>query len=90
MKVEAIANRGSRRDFIDLYVVSREYGLPEILQWFAKKYATVSYNRTHMLKALTYFADAEEEPSPDLVAPIEWSSVKEYFRSEVPRLVRIF
>jgi hypothetical protein len=90
MKVEAIANRGSRRDFVDLYVAAREYGLAEILQWFARKYAAVSYNRAHVLKALSYFVDAEEEPSPHLLVPIEWRSVTDYFASEAPRQARIF
>jgi hypothetical protein len=90
MKVEAIAHRGSRRDFIDLFVAGRELGLPNILQWFSRKYASVAYNRVHVLKALAYFADAEEEPLPHLLVPLEWSAVKGYFTSEVPRLARVF
>ena len=83
MKVEAIANRGSRRDFVDLYVAASQYGLAEILDWFGKKYAAVSFSRTHVLKALTYFTDAEEEPPPHLLLPLDWSTVTWYFRSEV-------
>ncbi len=89
MKIEAIANRGSRRDFVDLYVVAREYGLRELFGGFATKYAAVSYSRTHLLKALTYFADAEEEPLPDLLVPLDWSAVTRYFTSETPRLARL-
>lgn len=90
MKVEAIAHRGSRRDFVDLYVAATEYGLAQILDWFAKKYAAVSYNRTHLMKALTYFRDAEEEPLPDLLVRIEWTAVTRFFESEAPRLPRLF
>jgi hypothetical protein len=78
------------RDFIDLYVAARGFGLVDILQWFAQKYAAVSYNRAHVLKALVYFGDADEEPSPNLLAPVEWSAVKEHFTVEVPRLLRVF
>lgn len=89
MKIEAIASRGSRRDFVDLYVLGQEYGLGGLLDLFSKKYAAVAYSRTHLLKALTYFRDAEEEPPPDLLVPLDWSSVIRYFTSETPRLARL-
>ena len=89
MKIEAIASRGSRRDFMDLYVVAQEYGLRELFECFAKKYAAVSYSRTHLLKALTYFRDAEEEPVPDMLVPLDWPAVTQYFVSETPRLARL-
>lgn len=89
MKVDAIASRGSRRDFVDLYVAATTYGLSEILGWFTTKYAAVSYSRTHLFKALTYFADAEREPVPDLIVPLEWARVTQFFLSEVPRLPRL-
>jgi len=89
MKIEAIANRGSRRDFVDLYVAAAEFGLAQIFEWFTTKYAAVAYNRMHVMKALTYFRDAEDEPLPDLMIPIDWSSVTRFFVSEAPRLPRL-
>ena len=89
MKLDAIANRGSRRDFVDLYVAAEMYGLPEILAWFGTKYAAVPYSRAHVFKALTYFADAEQEPMPHLLVPLEWASVKQFFLSRVPHLPRL-
>ena len=90
MKIEAISSRGSRRDFVDLYLVAQEYGLRELFECFAKKYAAVSYSRTHLLKALTYFRDAEEEPLPDMLVPLDWSAVTQYFTSETPRLAHVW
>ena len=89
MKIEAIASRGSRRDFVDLYVVAQECGFRELFECFAKKYAAVSYSRTHLLKALTYFRDAEEEPLPDMLVPLDWSAVTQYFTSETPSLAHL-
>ncbi len=34
MKLSALASRGSRRDFVDLYVVAREFGIPQLLDLF--------------------------------------------------------
>lgn len=89
MKLDAIANRGSRRDFVDLCLAAQTYGLRAVFDWFATKYASVSYSRIHLCKALTYFADAEEEPMPDMLIPLEWTAVTQYFLSEVPRLPRL-
>ena len=87
MKLEAVANRGSRRDFVDLYVTATTYGLPQIFDWFERKYASVRYSRTHLFKALTYFEDAEEDPMPEMFLPVDWSEVKGFFTREVPRLL---
>lgn len=85
----AIATRGGRRDFVDLYVASRQYGLAEILAWFDEKFRATPYSRVHLYKALTYFRDAEAEPMPDMLVGLEWETVKGYFVSEVPPLSRL-
>ncbi|MBM3776829.1 MAG: nucleotidyl transferase AbiEii/AbiGii toxin family protein [Acidimicrobiia bacterium] len=89
MKVQAIGDRGTRRDFVDLYVAAREHGLDQILDWFSRKYAAAAYSRAHYLKAMTYFRDAEQDAEPDLLAPIEWRSVTGFFLSQVPRLAHL-
>lgn len=88
-KVNAIATRGSRRDFVDLYVCARQYGLGQILAWFEQKFRSTPYNRLHLYKALTYFRDAEAEPMPHMLVPLEWREVAAFFASEVPRLSRL-
>jgi hypothetical protein len=87
MKLDAIANRGSRRDFIDLYQASQTYRLRDIVEWFGTKYAAVSYNRVHLFKSLTYFRDAEEQPMPEMRVPLAWDTVRAFFVRETPRLV---
>jgi len=86
MKLSALASRGSRRDFVDLYVVTRDYGISQILELFRQKFATANYNVLHVWKSLTYFADAEKEPMPDMLVSISWDEVKEYFVNEARRL----
>jgi hypothetical protein len=38
MKISALASRGSRRDFVDLYVIAQRYGLPHVLDLFQRKF----------------------------------------------------
>ena len=88
MKLSALAGRGSRRDFVDLYVTARQYGLPQILDFFHRKFADARYSTLHLLKSLTYFADAEKEPMPDMLLPLFWDEVKAFFLREAPTLHR--
>lgn len=87
MKLSAIAGRGTRRDFVDLYVVASQYGLRQVLGWFKQKYAQANYSLLHILKSLTYFEDAEKDPMPDMIESIDWEAVKQFFSREVPHLL---
>jgi hypothetical protein len=87
MKVSAIASRGTKRDFVDLYVCAERYGLKEILRLFDQKYAQTHYSRIHILKSLTFFADAEKDPMPHMLVPLDWETVKQFFLLETPRLL---
>ncbi len=87
MKMSAIAGRGSKRDFIDLYAVSRDHRLADLLDLFQQKYKKVQYNIVHVLKSLTFFDDADKEPPPDLLIDISWDEVKRFFASEAPTLL---
>lgn len=87
MKVSAVASRGTKRDFVDLYAAARRFGLAEVLQWFERKYAQAHHNRLHLLKSLTFFDDAEKDPMPHMLAPLDWGEVTRFFLQEVPRLL---
>lgn len=87
MKIGAIAGRGSKRDFIDLYAVSKHHELAQILAWFKEKYARANYSMVHVLKSLTYFEDAEKDPMPDMLVNLTWERVKQCFAAEAPRLL---
>jgi hypothetical protein len=87
MKLSAIASRGTKRDFVDLYLCAKRYGLAEILRMFSAKFAQTSYNRIHLLKSLTFFNDADKDPMPHMLVPLDWEKVTQFFLMEVPRLL---
>jgi hypothetical protein len=87
MKLSAIAARGTKRDFIDLYLAAQRYGLNEILRIFEEKFAHTNYSVVHLLKSLTFFADAEKDPMPHMLVSLEWVAVKQWFLREAPRLI---
>jgi hypothetical protein len=88
MKIEAIAGRGSRKDFVDLRILC-ETGLTleTIFELFERKYGTRRTDRYHRLRALAYFEDAEQEPMPDLLRPFDWGEAKRFFAAEAARLL---
>lgn len=88
MKLAAISGRGSRKDFIDLYVLLRDK--PPLKDYFAllpRKYTPDRVNTYHILKNLTYFEDAEKEPMPRMFEPFDWGECKAFFIREAHALV---
>lgn len=75
MKIAAITGRGSRKDFIDLYFLLKEFTLQEIVSFYLAKFPDGS--EFMALKSLTYFDDAETDPMPNMLLPVSWKDVKE-------------
>lgn len=74
MKLSAVAQRGSRKDFIDVYALIKNHKpLAELLSLFQQKYQV--QNITSVLMSLVYFDDAEREPDPPLWKE-DWRVVK--------------
>jgi hypothetical protein len=87
MKISAVSSRGTKRDFVDLYMVAQEYNLTELIKLFKQKFSLTPYNNVHIFKSLTYFEDAELEPMPDMLISLSWNTVKQFFTNEVPKLL---
>lgn len=88
MKLDAISSRGAKRDFIDLFFICRYgYDLQQLFFDFDKKYKKTSYNRGHLLKSLTYYADAEDDPLPEMHKKTDWEKVKVFFAKQVTKLI---
>lgn len=86
MKLNAISGRGSKKDFIDLYFILKEYfSLEELFENYKEKFGIEVANNYHLLKSLTYFEDAEREPVPEMIKKISWKRVKEDIRKQVKK-----
>ena len=88
MKFDAISSRGSKKDFIDLYVLLEKYSFTELWSIFERKYAGIRYNKLHILKSLTYFETAEQEPMPFMLRDIPWQAVKDRITDEAQAALR--
>ncbi len=81
MKINAIVGRGSKKDFIDLYFLLKEYSLENILNFYNIKYQQGSDFLA--LKSLTYFDDADREVTPKMLKDFDWNEAKRYITSTV-------
>ena len=86
MKIAAISERGTKRDFIDLYFILQKITIGRALNFYDKKYQKLSSNLIHIKKSLVYFQDAEKDPMPKMFFPVSWEKVKDFFRKEVKKL----
>lgn len=77
MKLIAIADRGIKRDFYDIYFLLKQFSLGEVFKWVKKKYP--KFNTYSAVRGLTYFDDAEKKKLQRrtyLFQYVSWSSLK--------------
>lgn len=89
MKIAAIADRGSKKDFTDLYFIIKEekiLSLHDCLTLYDKKFGALKQNKTHILKSLNYFDDAGKEASLKMIKNVNWKEVKLFFQKEVKEI----
>ncbi|MBI3178417.1 MAG: nucleotidyl transferase AbiEii/AbiGii toxin family protein [Deltaproteobacteria bacterium] len=87
-KLHAILDRGTRRDFFDLYVTLQheQLGIVECLRAIRAIYRH-DVNDGLLLRALTYFDDAEREARLPGEGRADWARVKKYFLGAVGALL---
>ncbi len=86
MKLKAIMQRGSKKDFFDIYFLLQQMTLESLLQLFKRKFK--QHELFHVIKSLTYFKDAENEA--DLIVfdkKITWEKVKSSIDEKVKEFV---
>ena len=74
MKIGAITGRGSKKDFIDLYVLLQHFSLIEILSFYQEKYSEANIWLAE--RSITYFGDADIEPMPEMFIDESWDDIK--------------
>jgi len=81
MKVAAITNRGSKKDFVDMFFMLQVFDIQEILEFYRTKYFDT--NLFFAIISLNYFRDAEKENMPQMLIPTTWNDVKERIAAAV-------
>ncbi len=89
-KIAAVVQRARRRDFFDIYYLSKELGFDEVLRCAFEKFPWYSDSQGIVTRALTYFDEAEGDDEADRVRVfdrgVDWNTVKGYLEQEVKML----
>jgi hypothetical protein len=82
MKMEAVTNRGKKRDFTDVYFLLHHFSLEEMMDFYSRKFP--AGNKLLLLRSLTYFADADLDNDVKFVTQkVSWSHIKKRISSLV-------
>jgi len=89
MKVIAISQRGTKREFADLYCILQEMPFHKIADHMVKRFGKGRINPVHIGKSLVYFSDADSNPEPEYVKgrDVSWEKIKSFFRNHVRQFV---
>ncbi len=75
MKLDAVAKRGTKKDFIDMYYLFERFSPAQILEWYEQMFQHST--SLHVIRSLTYFEDAEQTEMPVVFdKKTTWAAVK--------------
>jgi hypothetical protein len=86
MKLDAIAGRGTRKDFYDLHFIAAHVSLDDLFACSEAKYPHSPGFRMRVLTALVDFDIADQQEEPILLRAAGWEQVKAFFVAEARRL----
>ncbi len=75
MKLNAVAGRAAKKDFLDISQLLTDYSLNEGIELFKKKYPY--QDETSVIKRITFFDSADTEIDPILFNGYTWNSAKD-------------
>ena len=84
MKLLSIGSRGSKKDFVDLYCLTRELiALDTLITAAMTEDRGVRYSKLLFLKGLVDFEDAEHEPELSMIWDVTWEEAKRSLIKEI-------
>ena len=87
MKLNAIIGRGSKKDFIDLFMISKKIRLKKIFALCVKKFSNYPSFYLQAARALVFFNDADREPMPKMLINLNWDDIKLFFETEIKKIM---
>ncbi len=89
MKLSAIVSRATRKDYIDLYFLLKEFSLEQLLNFAGEKFNN-TVDKNLILKSLVYFDDVEEEKIKMIKEKdLNFDSIKSSLREAVDEYLKM-
>lgn len=84
MKLNAISNRGSKKDFYDIVALLEHFSLSEMIGYYQEKYHPATL--LMVIRSLAWFDDADAEPDPISLRGDTWPDVMAKISSAIRTL----
>lgn len=89
MKIISIGSRGSKKDFVDLYCLTREIiTLESLIAMATEEDRGIKYSKLLFLKGLVDFEEAEKEVDLKMIWDTGWEEVKRSLIEEVKKIAK--
>lgn len=86
MKLAAITGEGTKKDFIDIWFLLKEFSLQQMMGFYLTKYTDGT--EFLVLKSLGYFADADNDPMPVMLSDMDWIPIKDGIKAALSNYLR--
>ena len=87
MKLSAAANRGRKKDFVDIARLLNDFSLADMFSRYCKKFSVSEIGNA--LRGLTYFNEADNDPDPNMLIDFKWSDAKKQILTKVREFVKV-
>jgi len=89
MKILSIGSRGNRKDFIDLFCLTREViSLESLLSMSMEERPGIKYSKLHFLKGVVDFEEADLQSEPVMIWNMSWAEIKNALFEEVKQIAK--
>ncbi len=73
---------------LDIYCLQEQASLEDLFEFVPHKFSDRPQFLAVVVKALVYFEDAEEQPMPSMLVPVEWKDIRSYCEDASRKLTR--
>lgn len=82
-KLNAVLNRGEKKDYVDIAVMLNELSLREMFNVFKEKYGFV--DEMQLIKYLCSYSDIDFQPQPNMLIDFDWTKAKEVIKQSIEK-----
>lgn len=88
MKLQAITNRGKRRDFYDIFILLKHFSIQEFQHLYSKKFPDGNF--ALVLKSLEYTVDADkDDENLTLFFDESWTVIKQQIKAALRKFYKL-
>ena len=81
MKLLAVSQRGTKKDFIDVHALAGAMPLQAMIDACCRRFGLTDVGR--VLASLCCFDEADDEPMPTMLVRSDWQAIKHAIRGQV-------